>query len=1180
MRVLVIVALAMLALQTSRAVAVTFDGGVTNQAIDGFGANVNYRGWNNDELKPVIDALMDQAGMTLFRVIYDTADWEKTNDNANSSVFEWTNYNAIYSSAEFTKLWDMMAYLNQRGITNGAFFNFMGWGPSWMMQSDVTSGSLKSGMESEWAEMITSLLVYARNTRGLQFNLVAPDNEPDLDTYPEGIHITTATQYTNALHQLALRLDSAGMGDVGLVGPDLSTGGTTYMPQIMADPVIMAKLKHFGMHNYNPGGAGSAGVRSYILGSAYPNRTFWMTEYNVWCAQCEDGTSGTNSWSYARGTAEYLLAHLSNGASGSQVWEAYDSKYAHGAAYNGVSGTNKWSYWGLLGVDNPNAAVKTYTPRKQFYTYAQISKWVRPGAQRINVTGSAAPLSPLLAFKHIGLGQISIVGINTSASAATLSGTLASLPSVSRLDLYYTSATANLAAGSSSAVNANGTFSAIIPADCVFTLVSAGMPVATNMVVGVLEDTGTNLTLLGGGGTVSYAILTNPTNGTLGTLNTNTGGVAYTPNTNYFGADYFRFTVSAGGLQATGAVSLTISAVNDVPVAFGQNVTNGEDISFAITLTGSDVDGPVTNYAILSGPTNGILSGAPPNLMYRGATNYFGPDSFTFSVNDGSLTSAVATVTIMLTNINDAPMAVNQSITNGEDTSFAITLTGSDADGPLINYVVLVGPTSGTLSGTPPNLTYRGATNYFGPDSFTFSVNDGSLTGTVATVTIMLTNLNDAPMAFDQSVTNGEDTSIAITLTGSDVDGPETNYAVLVGPTNGTLSGAPPNLMYRGATNYFGPDSFTFSVNDGSLTSAAATVTILLTNINDAPVAFDQSVTNGEDTSFAITLTGSDVDGPQINCVVLVGPTSGTLSGTPPNLTYRGATNYFGPDSFTFSVNDGSLTGTVATVTILLTNINDAPVAFDQSVTNLEDTSLAITLTGSDVDGPETNYVVLAGPTNGTLSGVAPNLTYLGASNYFGPDSFTFSIDDGGLTSAVATVSITVLPVNHPPVANDDHYDLDGSVALDIPGPGVLNNDSDPEGDTLIATLVTGPLQGVLNLSPGGWFSYTPTNHFSGVDTFTYQASDGQTNSGVATVSIAVSNLVQIVSVGLSNDLVTVIWTSIVGKEYRLQFKPSWADPDWTDIAPDIRASGTTAIGTNAVEAVSQRIYRVLDVGP
>ena len=66
-------------------------------------------------------------------------------------------------------------------------------------------------------------------------------------------------------------------------------------------------------------------------------------------------------------------------------------------------------------MDEENAAAKSYTPRKNFYTMAQISKWVRPGAQRIRVSGSASPFSPLLAFKHADLGQITIVGINTSA---------------------------------------------------------------------------------------------------------------------------------------------------------------------------------------------------------------------------------------------------------------------------------------------------------------------------------------------------------------------------------------------------------------------------------------------------------------------------------------------------------------------------------------------------------------------------------------------------------------------------------------------------------------------------------------------------------------------------------------------------------------------------------------------
>ena len=172
------------------------------------------------------------------------------------------------------------------------------------------------------------------------------------------------------------------------------------------------------------------------------------------------------------------MQHLLNNASAGLVWEGYDSQYNY---YSPL----EWSFWGLFGVDNTNAVDRTYTARKNFYTLAQISKFVRPGAQRIGVSGSVSSLTPLLAFYHAGLGQITIVGINTSGSAATLSGALASLPTVPNLDLYYTSPTTNLANGGSVAVN-NGTFSATIPANCVFTLTGfTGVNVAlTNPVNG------------------------------------------------------------------------------------------------------------------------------------------------------------------------------------------------------------------------------------------------------------------------------------------------------------------------------------------------------------------------------------------------------------------------------------------------------------------------------------------------------------------------------------------------------------------------------------------------------------------------------------------------------------------------------------------------------------------------
>ena len=304
---------------TLSAATVSFDGTVTNQVIDGFGVNANHRSWNNDELKPVIDALVDQAGMTLFRVVYDDSNWEANNDNSDPSVMNWSYYAPLYSNAEFTKLWSLVAYLNSKGITtNGVIFNFMGPGPAWM-----GGGSLSAGMESEWAEMITSLLVWARYTNGLQFAYVGPDNEPDISN--EGITISSASQYVTALRTLAQELDANNLSDVRLVAPDLAGGGTTYMPEMLADAVVMSKLGHFGVHNYSDGG-GSGGVYDYLQASAYPDRTFWMTEFNVWCSTCDSGIRGTYNWSYCKGTAEYLMQHLLNGASGGIVCRAWGMK--------------------------------------------------------------------------------------------------------------------------------------------------------------------------------------------------------------------------------------------------------------------------------------------------------------------------------------------------------------------------------------------------------------------------------------------------------------------------------------------------------------------------------------------------------------------------------------------------------------------------------------------------------------------------------------------------------------------------------------------------------------------------------------------------------------------------------------------------------------------------------------
>ena len=395
-----------------RATTLTIDGAKTYQVIDGFGVNANHRSWNTNELPPVLDALIDEAGMTLFHVIFDNNNWEAANDNSDPNVMNWDYYNGVYSAPDFQKLWGIMKYLNQRGITNGLVPEFEGPVALWM-----GGLSLAPGYENEYAETIASLLVYARNTQHLQFSVVGPVNEPDL-TY-SGIHLSGADQYVTVMHNLAQQLDNNGLTDVRFSGPDLGFTSTDWLGAMMNDPVVMAKLARFGLHTYLGSTPNAAGVYDFIQQSAYPDRHFWMTEFNVWCDSCAFGGGGDYSWAFARGTAGVLLDQLANGASAGLVWEGYDSQYTDFDATTGGNNPPHWSYWGLFAVDDTNAVVKTYTPRKGFYSLAQIAKFVRPGAQRIDVSGSNTPLT-VLAFYNTNNGQFTLTGLNSNSSADNL----------------------------------------------------------------------------------------------------------------------------------------------------------------------------------------------------------------------------------------------------------------------------------------------------------------------------------------------------------------------------------------------------------------------------------------------------------------------------------------------------------------------------------------------------------------------------------------------------------------------------------------------------------------------------------------------------------------------------------------------------------------------------------------
>ncbi len=586
----------------------------------------------------------------------------------------------------------------------------------------------------------------------------------------------------------------------------------------------------------------------------------------------------------------------------------------------------------------------------------------------------------------------------------------------------------------------------------------------------------------------------------------------------------------------------TINLSNTPPLAENSNVTAREDTPTQITLQATDADGDRLSYSVVKGPSNGTLSGSGPVITYTPEPNYNGPDKILFAVNDGEADSDTATISITVTAVDDPPKADPQSLSTKVDKSAPITLSGSDIDSDTLSYIIVTQPEHGILSfgsdfADSGKLVYAPDPGFKGSDSFTFKLNDGTSAGEPATVEINVTG-NHIPMAEPQTVTALEDSETVINLQGSDPDGDTIVYSVVKRPSHGKLNGMPPNLTYIPNKNFSGPDSFIFKVNDGTADSAMSTVSINVTQVNDPPQASKINVTLSEDTKTGITLTGTDPDGSPLTYSIVATPSHGTLSGTEPNIVYTPAKNYNGPDSFTYKVNDGGADSTHATVSIMVTPADDAPVAHEDNVTVEEDTEAAITLSGSDPDGDPLTYAVLREPAHGKLSGTAPNLVYTPDKDFSWLDSFTFRVSDGDANSPPATVKISVTPVNDPPIANDDELTTleDTPATIDV-----LANDIEVDNELLKITSVSEGKGGSAKVTATGSLTYTPDPDFYGEDEFTYTVTDREGLSDTASVRVTVKSV---------NDAPRITSKPVIKAMVGVQYKYAVIaeDPDADDV--------------------------------
>jgi VCBS repeat-containing protein len=633
----------------------------------------------------------------------------------------------------------------------------------------------------------------------------------------------------------------------------------------------------------------------------------------------------------------------------------------------------------------------------------------------------------------------------------------------------------------------------------------------------------------------------NPAHGTVQITGGGTG-LTYQPSANYCGPDSFTYTVTGGD---TATVSMTVTCVNDAPVAVNDSATVSEDAAQApipVLSNDTDVENDARTISSTSDPAHGTVtlsggtSGARTNLSYQPDPEYCNNppgtslDTFQYTINGGS----TATVSVTVNCVDDAPVTHNDSGNVNEDASAtAVDLLSNDTDidgGPkTINSVTQ--PANGTvaITGGGSGVTYQPNANYCNnnggtADKFTYTLNGGN----VGTVSMTVFCADDPPVAAHDSKSAIEDdpaTAVDVLANDTDIDGGPKSVASVTQPTHGTVvrNGDGSGLTYKPNANYCnfvsghpelgGPsDDFNYTLNGGSTTSVSMTVDC----VDDPPVANNDTATFTEDdstTEIPVLSNDTDVDGGQKGIASVTQPANGTVdtSGGGAVLTYKPNANYCNTppgtskDTFTYTLNGGNS----ATVSVTVNCVDDLPTAVNDSATVTEDANAtAVAVLGNDTDidvGPKTINSVDATGTHGTvaITGGGSGLTYKPNANYCNtqlggnPDTFTYTINGG----SSATVSMTVTCVDDAPTASNDSDTVSGNSGAN--SINVLTNDNDIDGGPKTISSFTQPNHGTVagtGGSSGAWTSltYDPDQGYCGPDSFGYTINGGSQ----ATVSI------------------------------------------------------------------------------
>ncbi|UPK52896.1 tandem-95 repeat protein (plasmid) [Bacillus sp. H8-1] len=605
------------------------------------------------------------------------------------------------------------------------------------------------------------------------------------------------------------------------------------------------------------------------------------------------------------------------------------------------------------------------------------------------------------------------------------------------------------------------------------------------------------------GNPLSYQLQNGPTNG-IAAVNAN-GTFSYQPNLNFNGTDQFTVLVSDGqGGTAVSTVTINVIPVNDPPITSNVSFTIAEDSTLINQVVAVDPDGNPLTFSLQTAPGNGVaVVNADGTFSYQPNLNFNGTDQFTVLVSDGQGGTAVSTVTVTVTPVNDAPTVPNYTFSTQEDSPVVGAVVGTDVDGNPLSYQLQNGPTNGIAAvNADGTFSYQPNLNFNGTDQFTVLVSDGQGGTAVSTVTINVIPVNDPPITSNVSFTIAEDSTLINQVVAVDPDGNPLTFSLQTAPGNGVaVVNADGTFSYQPNLNFNGTDQFTVLVSDGQGGTAVSTVTVTVTPVNDAPTVPNYTFSTQEDSPVVGAVVGTDVDGNPLSYQLQNGPTNGIAAvNADGTFSYQPNLNFNGTDQFTVLVSDGQGGTAVSTVTINVIPVNDPPITSNVSFTIAEDSTLINQVVAVDPDGNPLTFSLQTAPGNGVaVVNADGTFSYQPNLNFNGTDQFTVLVSDGQGGTAVSTVTVTVTPVNDAPTVPNYTF----STQEDSPVVGAVVG-TDVDGNPLSYQLQNGPTNGIAAVNADGTFSYQPNLNFNGTDQFTVLVSDGQGGTAVSTVTINV----------------------------------------------------------------------------